>query len=469
MENSKKTYAETYGNTFVAALPMITLFCGIIILSLCGMRSAKNLWSAGFAAILVGFFAYKDKNRFQEAILNGLRNRVYVILVVAFYFSGILAKVLSSSHLVDSLLWVASLTKLPAVYLPALTFLVGVVLSSSTGTTGGTVSTITPVMLPMAVAMGCNPAVMCGAIISGAFFGDNLAPISDTTIASALTQETTVIKVVRSRIKYSVVAGLFALVMFIIMGKSTTDLTAAASMSADATYAGSLVFLLIPVIIVIMMLKGANLVTALLVTDLLGFIMLFIFGYADFNGLVGTSGIIASGIESMASAATFVFFIFIVANIIREAGVLNSILDNSKKFAKTPKSAEVTASTITLCASLAIGGATSTISLCGAVVRELLRPFKIDRARSANILDGQACGVGGLLPYNSSLLLLAGLAISSGVVAGEFSPIDFLAYNYHCMGLAAVYWFAVISGWGRKFETEQELAVDGIVIDKEEK
>lgn len=464
MEN-QKNFAETYGDKFGAALPIITMFLGIIFLSTQGLTGAKNLWGAGFAGIMVGLFVYKDKERFQEAVFNGLRSKPYIITVCAFYFAGILAQILSAGHLVDGLLYLVSLTKISSALLPLISFLICVILSCATGTTGGTVSTVAPVMIPLAVTLGCHPGLMCGAILGGAFFGDNLAPISDTTIISATTQETSVIKVVRSRFKYSIIGGVFSAFMYVIMGLRTTNVSVADSIVADPTYAKSLVFLVIPVAIMVMMVRGANLVQALMVTNLIGFALFIILGFGSIDSIFGKDGVIASGISGMANAATFMFFIYIVANIIREAGVLEHVLTGVKKAAKTPRSAEIMAGGITLVGSLLIGGATSTMSMVGAVIRELLKPFKIARDRSANILDGMCCGVGGLLPHNSSAVLLSGLAISSGLVGEGFSPLDFLFYNYHCMALVVIYWFAVLTGWGRTFETDEMLIADGITIE----
>lgn len=44
--------------------------------------------------------------------------------------------------------------------------------------------------------------------------------------------------------------------------------------------------------------------------------------------------------------------------------------------------------------------------------------------------------------------------------------ISFVGYNFHSMALFVVFWFAILTGWGRKHETDAELAADGIVIDE---
>ena len=88
-----------------------------------------------------------------------------------------------------------------------------------------------------------------------ALFGDNLAPISDTTIASALTQESKINDVVRSRLPYSLIAGGISAVLFIIFGKLTADVGSTV-ISADGSTVRALVLLIVPVIMIVLMKKG---------------------------------------------------------------------------------------------------------------------------------------------------------------------------------------------------------------------
>ncbi len=469
MSESKKkgetTAAETYGGILGGVLPLIVMIVVMIALAASGLRSTKNFWSAGVAAVVVGFLVYKDKSRFQNALLNGVKDNIFAFLIASLLFAGILSKILTASHLVSAMLWAASQVHLTPSMMPLLVFLLGVVLSSATGSAAATVTTVTPVMLPVAVAMGCDVNVVCGAIMSGACFGDNLAPISDTTIASSLTQEVSIIRVVKSRLKYSLLAGAAAAVAFVIVGISTTNPVAASATAVDATYASSLVFLIIPVVVVVMMLNKANFFTAMIVAELLGIIMLLPFGYLKISALVAKDGLIASGFDGMINSIIFLLFIFFVVSLIREAGVLEAFLKAMRKFAKSDLTAEIAAGGMVSIMSIAISSGTSAITFCGPIIRGLLRPFKIDRARAANFLDGLGCGVGYLVPTNAGCMVLASLAVAAGVVKEGYNPIEFVVYNFHSMALVIVFWFAILSGWGRKHETDEELLADGIVIE----
>lgn len=466
MSNERKRFAETYGGIVGAAMPMVAMLGGILVLAAMGMRSKKNFWSAGYLAVLVGFLVYKDKKEFQKALIDGIRDNIFAFMIACFLLAGVMSKILTASHLVDGLLYLMSKINMSPAFMPIVCFAICVVLSSATGSAAGAMNTAAPVMIPLAVGMGCNVNLICGALLAGSCFGDNLAPISDTTIASSLSQEVDVMKVVKSRLKYAVIAGGAASVGYIVFGFMSSGSGVADKLAADATYASSLIFLIIPILVIILMLRGTGLFTSLLVSEMVGIVMLFAFGYIDFAGLVAADGLIANAFNGMIGSIIFILFIFVMVSLISHAGVLDAILKFMQSKAKSDLSAEVAAGAMVSIVGIAISSGTSAITFCGPIIRSLLRPFKIDRARAANLLDGLGCGVGYLVPTNPGCLNLAAIAVASGVVAEGYNAISFVGYNFHSMALFVVFWFAILTGWGRKHETDAELAADGIVIDE---
>ncbi len=466
MSNERKRFAETYGGIVGAAMPMVAMLGGILVLAAMGMRSTKNFWSAGYLAVLVGFLVYKDKKEFQKALIDGIRDNIFAFMIACFLLAGVMSKILTASHLVDGLLYLMSKINMSPAFMPIVCFAICVVLSSATGSAAGAMNTAAPVMIPLAVGMGCNVNLICGALLAGSCFGDNLAPISDTTIASSLSQEVDVMKVVKSRLKYAVIAGGVASAGYIVFGFMSSGSGVADKLAADATYASSLIFLIIPILVIILMLRGTGLFTSLLVSEMVGIVMLFAFGYIDFAGLVAADGLIANAFNGMIGSIIFILFIFVMVSLISHAGVLDAILKFMQSKAKSDLSAEVAAGAMVSIVGIAISSGTSAITFCGPIIRSLLRPFKIDRARAANLLDGLGCGVGYLVPTNPGCLNLAAIAVASGVVAEGYNAISFVGYNFHSMALFVVFWFAILTGWGRKHETDAELAADGIVIDE---
>lgn len=460
-------YAEIYGNKFVGALPLFILLAGILICAFTGNRSPICYWSAGFVALVSGFLIYKDKNVFSEAVINAMGDKVLCTVVFAWLFSGIMAKILAAGELASGLVWLTSVMKMPAFLIPLITFLVGAVMATATGTSMGTIAAMTPLMVPVAHAFGCDVALTCGAIVSGAAFGDNLAPVSDTTIASALTQETEIGRVVRSRLKYSLTGGAVASVLFIVFGLLTSDRTIASAVTADASAAGSLLFMIIPIVVVILMLRQASIVTALLVGDSAGIILLFVTRKIDFSGFVGKEGIIATGISGMINVILFTWFIFVVAGIVKEAGSMDALIEWLGSKATSAASAEIVCMLINIVTVLCIVSSSASCALCGPINRQIMRPYHVARDRTANMIDGLSVGLCGMLPYGPMGLSALTLAIATGAVPETFTISQILMYNFHCMALVVIFVFAAVSGWGRTFETDEMLASDGIFIDPE--
>ncbi len=115
-------------------------------------------------------------------------------------------------------LYLASLVRdvLSIYLLAAVIFLLSALLSFSTGTSWGTFSIMIPVAVPMAVGMDASIALCIGAVISGGVFGDHCSPISDTTIISAMASDCDVIEHTKTQLPYALIAGGFALVLFIL-------------------------------------------------------------------------------------------------------------------------------------------------------------------------------------------------------------------------------------------------------------
>ena len=242
---------------------------------------------------------------------------------------------------------------MPPVMLPLLAFITCSIVSTATGTSSGTIAAVAPILLPLVFAIGCKTELMCGAMVSGAYFGDNLAPISDTTIASALTQEVSMIKVVRSRIKYSVICAVIAAILFWIMRARTTVLANAAMMQGDPAFAKNLVFLALPILVVVLMVRGANLLTSLLLADILGAAMLLAMGIVNLEGMVSGTGIVASGIDGMAGAT----------------GFLDSVVERVKFRAKTPRSAEIISGLFTELLVFVTGSPSASVVIAGPMAR----------------------------------------------------------------------------------------------------
>lgn len=457
MKNQKQTtpdqFVAFYGGRIGGAMPIIILFAALAIMSLTGYTNGKNFWAAAFFAIMVGFLLIKDKQQYEQILIDGLADGSLAMILLTFFISGVMSVLLTMGGLCDGLVYLAVAARLPAGIMPVMIFFLCVLISTSTGTTSGTVAAATPVLLPLAVKLGCNPAVVMGAIVSGGFFGDNVAPVSDTTIASAATQETSIASVVKSRIKYSVIAGGLSALLYIWQGFATTTAVDTSAMSDPAQLKGLLLFIC-PLLLIFMMLKGKNFVFALMTNTILAAVFCLVLGRLDFEGFFGSDGAVAQGFGNCMNSAVLCMLIFIVIRLLKVSGVFETLADFAVKKCRTYKQAEAVVGLLAMMGSLMMGGATYSIILSGGLTRNLLRGFRVARTRGANLLDGLSCGVVGLIPYGGAVLYAVSQASATGLVDPGFSAMDFIPYTYHCMLLLVVYWVSIVTGWGSKFEDE---------------
>ncbi len=452
-----------------AASPLLIFFLTIVGFSILGIRGTKSYWAAGVVAMTFSFFLFKDKDVFQSAVVAGIKDDIFILSTLALLFAGILSKILAAGHLVDGLTWAASEFQLSPRIMPLATFLVSSVIATASGTSAGTVATVAPIMLPLGTSMGCPLEMICGAVISGAYFGDNLAPVSDTTIASALTQQVSLAKVVKDRMKYSLIAGTFASIMFGISGFQSITGTSSAEISVSGSqYAGNIIYIILPAMVVFLMISGKNLLTSLLMTDLTGLIMLSVMGLGTYREFFSANGLIVAGIEGMQGAIILMMFAFIVNSLTRAAGFMDTMINAVQAKATTPKSAEVAVGAFISILMAATGGNTASIAVTGPLARRLMKPFRVARVRTANLLAGISSGIGGFVPYSPANAALSSLAISLGVTDNiGFSSFNYAGYVFDCLALIVIYWGAIFTGWGMRIETKEELKADGINFDEE--
>ena len=93
--------------------------------------------------------------------------------------------------------------------------------------------------------------------------------------------------------------------LFLVFGFLTTDATVTANIQTDATYVSSLLFLALPVLMVVMLVKKANFVFTLLTCDMVGIVMLLLLGRVKLSDILAAEGVIVSGIEGMVNVIIF--------------------------------------------------------------------------------------------------------------------------------------------------------------------
>ena len=346
----------------------------------------------------------------------------------------------------------------------ALVFLAAMLFSLGTGSSTGTCIALSPVLYPAGVFLGSDPT-MCGlAILSGAAFGDNLAPISDTTIVSAYTQGATMRDVVRSRFPLSMSAACFAMLVFLAFGGSgeAADLP---QIRAGLDPAGALMLLAL-LVVVIAALKGRHIIEALIYGNvcaaaigmLIGNIAPSqIFGIPAQNG--ASTGIIQDGIDSVVGAIIFAILILAVTQILVECGIMRRILDFAHQtLISSVRQAELFIIGVTIIASIPISANAPAELLVGpTLVRPIGEKFRLSAARRANLMDCAVCTVFFILPWHICVAAWYGALSSSAEAYGITAPpLSSALYNPYSWALLGVLLFSALTGWNRKFMQDGE-------------
>lgn len=396
---AKKSYPVSYYGGHVGAWLCVALaVAGIMYMLLIRGGGTKSMMVVLFLSLVLGLILAKDRKAYGDEMLKGLRESMVCVICVAFFMAGLLSALLKTSGLIEALIWVVAQINVNTGFIPVIAFLVCVLISTACGTSTGAVTAVSAVMCPLAGELGIDMGLMCGAIISGSIFGDNLAPISDTTIASSQTQGASVNDVVRTRIPYSIIVGAISAVLYVVIGLQQSS-GGSAVIEGDPTKAKSLIFLVLSIVLVYMMRRGWGLVSALLLSNALALLFSVVLGVIEPSVLFSDDSPVASGMIGMANVA-IVFF--------------------------------------------------------GPFVKQLMSDYKdeADPCRSANILDGVACGTNGLIPHGNPALVITGVATSVAGVPASFSFLNFIGYTFHCWGLLIIFLLSILTGIGRKRKKE---------------
>ena len=336
-QHNMDTRLELYGGIWGGLVPLIVLVGGLVWLSVEEMGGTKPFWACGWLAIVAGLFFAKNKHEYCRAAMRGIGDKTGIVIVTAWLFAGVFGKLMVGGGLVNGLLWLGMTTGAQGAVFTLMVFVAAALFALGTGTSTGTCIALTPVLFPAGCFLGADPALLATAILSGAAFGDNLAPISDTTIVSAYTQGATMRDVVRSRFPLAMAAATIASAIFLLFGGGGT-VKPLPELQAQMDPSGALMLLALATV-VISALMGRHIIESLIY----GNIAAAVVGVFNGNLLIGdifsipakrgiSTGLIQDGISGVVGAIIFALLILAVTQILVESGIMKRILSFAEKF-----------------------------------------------------------------------------------------------------------------------------------------
>ena len=358
----------------------------------------------------------------QDTLLKGIADPDIVLMCLIFLLAGAFAMVTNKIGAVDAVVALGVGALPPMLILPGVFLLAGF-LSLSVGSSMGTIAAITPIALGVADASGLDRALVVGAVIGGATFGDNLSLISDTAIAAARTQGCTVREKFRENVRIALPAALLTLVVLAFVGE--------ASPVQSAEHASP--WLIVPYLVVLVLaLSGLDVLAVLGVG--LAVAALFGAGFAQHGyGVAEFAGDIYAGFESVFEITLLALLIGGLGALIKASGGLAWLAQAISRIARGNDGRRTGEWSIAALASVTdVFTANNTVAILvsGGVARDIAQRHGVPPARAASVLDIFVCCVQSLLPYGAQILLAASLA--------ALSPLSLIGKAHYCWALIGI-------------------------------
>lgn len=453
---------QFFGGTIGALIPVVLTLGLFIWFSVTGKGTGRSFWVAGWVGVFSATLLAKDKRRLSESIIDGLGRREGIVIVAVWLFAGVFGTLLSEGGLVEGMLWFGVQSQLTGVLFIMVAYVTAMILSLGIGTSVGTVLALVPVMYPAGVALGANPWVLAVSLVAGGAFGDNLSPISDTTIASSMTQDAEIGDVVASRSPLAISAAIIGGVLLFISGMGGG---AAADVGAiDATTNVLGLIQLVPLaIVIIVALMDRHLIEALSYGIISAIVIALAIGaYTVFDVVRipeergGSTGLIETGIDGVIVPIIFVLLILAILQILIDAGLMARLISWARQLiADTVRQAEVSIVAFTVIVSIPLGANVPAIIFSADYGKQLGRTFNLHPARIANLIDCAVCSLFYMLPWHGIVIVWYGILEATATQHGlPYPPITAAFTNWYSWALLLVILFSAYTGWTRSYADE---------------
>lgn len=445
------------GGAAGAFLPFGLFLAGVAWLGLSGAPDERGFWPILIAALGTGLLLARDPKRYADVVYRGMSRPVVMVMVMAWLLAGTFGAVLKASGLVEGLIWIAQTLDLGRAAFVLAAFLICCLVSTATGTSLGTLILAVPLLYPAGLALGATPSVLLGAILGGATFGDNLSPVSDTTIASASSQGADLGGVVRSRLRYALpAAALASLVTLWLQAAAPPIEPTGALATADPR---GLPMLIAPTLVFVALLRGRELLEGLFLGIASAAILALALGLVAPADLLhidparyGARGLLVDGMEGSTGIVIFTLLLMALVAVVEATGLLELWLRAAERRIASRRGAEAGIVTTLAAAALLTTHSVVAILAVGPFARRWGERHGIGAYRRANLLDVTSCTFPFLVPYCIPPILAATLAAGTGGPA--VSPGAIGLHNTHSWALLLIVTIAVATGYGGEREAE---------------
>ncbi|WP_434156438.1 malate-H+/Na+-lactate antiporter MleN [Bacillus subtilis] len=424
------------------------------------------LFVSWFIAMLLGIrlgYSYKD---LQNAIVHGISNGLEAVLILVSV--GALIGTWIAGGVVPTLIYYGLEFIHPSIFLLA-TLIICSIMSVATGTSWGTVGTAGIAMIAIGEGLGIPLPLVAGAILSGAYFGDKLSPLSDSTVLASSLSKVDVLAHVRAMLylsipAYVITAILFTVVGFMYGGKNI-DLDKVEFLKSSLQNTFDIhIWMLIPAVLVIVLLAMKKpSMPVIVIGALLGAIWAVVFQGMDIAHAIATAyngfsiktdveflnGLLnRGGIVGMLDSLVVIIFGLGFGGLLEKLGVLKVIVSTFGK--KLTSAGNVTLSTLIVAFLANIFGCAMYVSLIltPKIMEDSYDRLHLDRRVLSRNSEVGGTLTSGMVPWSDNGIYMAGIL---GV--STFSYLPFMWLSFVAIGLAIIYGYTGKFIWYTKNNT----------------
>lgn len=325
----------------------------------------------------------------------GSSNVLYMVWI--FILAGVFAALAKETGAVEATVNLTLKILPPFLIVPGL-FVATCFISMAIGTSVGTVVALVPLAVDLAQSVNSPVPFFVAIVLGGAFFGDNLSFISDTTIAATRTQGCDMKDKFLANIKIVVPAALISMLLYCI---------ATPEISEHISSADSPVWLILPYLLVIVLaLAGVNVTIVLLAGIISAIISALFLGC----GLMHIAGVAGQGIDSVGDLIVITLLAAGMLGVIKSNGGLQFIMDCLRKNIHGKRGAQGAIAALVGIVNICTANNTVAILTVGPIVKQISTQYGITPKKTASLLDTGSCIVQALIPYGAQTLMAASLA-----------------------------------------------------------
>ncbi len=405
--------------SLVVLLIMIAaLSVGIIVFG--SDAHVPMIFGVAAAAIMALCLGYKW-SQIETFMVNGIAKSLQSVLILILI--GVLIGVWIVAGVVPSMIYYGLTILKPQIFFFACLIICSIT-SLATGSSWGTMGTMGVALLGIAGGLGMNVGITVGAIVSGAYFGDKLSPLSDTTNLAPSMAGTDVITHVKhmlpsTLITYGAVAIFFLVFGFIKYNGDSVDLNTVNlyKETLKDTFFISPILFIPPIAVIVAIALKMPAIPGIFIGVVVGAIMglicqnectvgsIFLCGMDGYSASTGIEGIddllSTGGIMNMTFSITMIVIAMMFGGIMEETGLLGVLVDRLKKLAKRPAGLVLMTEITCFASNAIVPDQYISLIIPGRMYSEEYDKMGLSPSSLSNALESAGTVSSALIPYNT--------------------------------------------------------------------